>query len=149
MHVIYFSLRRSGHSTLIRLFTVFCLGTYLGIYNLTENSSVVAAILCKRCPNMEFFLVRIFPCSDCIRFEYQKIRTKQSSVFGDFSRSHKYFYICIGALRNVNSNERFFFLDLNFGIDIRIKRKIFEAGFLSNYLSLYSVHLYILTLTFL
>ena len=35
---------------------------------------------CEKCPNMEFFLVRI-------QSEYRKIWTKKNSVFGHFSRS--------------------------------------------------------------
>ena len=47
-----------------------------------------------KCPNTEFFLVRIFLYSDWIRrenlriqAEYWKIRTRKNSVFGHFSRS--------------------------------------------------------------
>ena len=53
--------------------------------------------LCEMCPNMEFFLVRIFPHSDMnteryeeslrIQSECGKIRTRKNSVFGHFSRS--------------------------------------------------------------
>ena len=38
-------------------------------------------------PNTELFLVCIFLYSDCIRTEYRKIRTRNISVFGHFSRS--------------------------------------------------------------
>ena len=37
--------------------------------------------LCEKCPNTELFLVRIFLS------EYRKIRTRNNSVFGQFSRS--------------------------------------------------------------
>ena len=53
-------------------------------------------ILRERCPNTELFLVRIFLYLDWIRrftvnlriqSEYRKIRTRNNSVFGHFSRS--------------------------------------------------------------
>ena len=50
----------------------------------------------EKCPNKEFFLVRIFPYSDWIRVSLRiqskcgKIRTRKNSVFGHFSRSVSY-----------------------------------------------------------
>ena len=48
----------------------------------------------EKCPNTELFLVRIFLYSDLIRrfnlriqSKYRKIRTRNYSVFGHFSRS--------------------------------------------------------------
>ena len=45
----------------------------------------------EKCPNTEFFLVRIFTHSDWIRRDIQsecgKIRTRKDSVFGQFLRS--------------------------------------------------------------
>ena len=55
-------------------------------------------ILREKCPNTEFFLVRAFPHSDWI-----KIRTRESSVFGHFSRSGSLFFI-IWKDRNSISN---------------------------------------------
>ena len=46
--------------------------------------------LCEKCPNTEFFLVRIFLYSEVnlqIQFEYRKIWTRKNSVSGHFSRS--------------------------------------------------------------
>ena len=49
--------------------------------------------LSEKCPNTELFLVRIFPHSDwrtrsiCIQSECRKIRTRNNSIFGHFSRS--------------------------------------------------------------
>ena len=37
----------------------------------------------EKCPNMELFLVRV-------QSEYRKIRTRNNSVFGQFSRSESY-----------------------------------------------------------
>ena len=37
----------------------------------------------EKCPNLELFLVRIQP-------EYRKIRTRNNSVFGHFSRSDNF-----------------------------------------------------------
>ena len=46
----------------------------------------------KKCPNTELFLVRVFPYSDWIRNSDQsecgKIRTRNNSAFGHFSRSY-------------------------------------------------------------
>ena len=53
----------------------------------------------EKCPNTEFFLVRIFLYSDWIRrftvnlriqSEHRKIRTRKNFVFGHFSRSAKF-----------------------------------------------------------
>ena len=46
----------------------------------------------EKCPNTEFFLVHIFLCSDWVGYlriqsEYSKLRTRNNSVFGHFSRS--------------------------------------------------------------
>ena len=41
----------------------------------------------EKCPNTEFFLVRIFLYSDCIQSECREIRTRKNYVFGYFSRS--------------------------------------------------------------
>ena len=46
----------------------------------------------EKCPNTEFFLVRIFLYSDWIRIKssylvFRKIRTRKNYVFGHFSRS--------------------------------------------------------------
>ena len=45
----------------------------------------------EKCPNTEFFLVRIFPYSYSVNLrihsEYGKIRTRKNSVFGHFSES--------------------------------------------------------------
>ena len=45
----------------------------------------------EECPNTELFLTRILLYSDwvnlCIQSEYRKIRTRNNSVFGHFSRS--------------------------------------------------------------
>ena len=45
----------------------------------------------EKCPNTEFFLVRIFPekyvVSLRIQSECWKIRTRKNSIFGHFSRS--------------------------------------------------------------
>ena len=45
----------------------------------------------EKCPNTEFFLVRIFPHSNRsispIQSECRKIRTRTNSIFGHFSRS--------------------------------------------------------------
>ena len=45
----------------------------------------------ENCPNTELFLVRIFLYSDSVNLriqsEYRKIRTRNNSVFGHFSRS--------------------------------------------------------------
>ena len=58
--------------------------------------SAVTLSLREKCPNVELFLVRIFLYSDWIRrllvnlhiqSKYRKIRTKNNSVFGHFSRS--------------------------------------------------------------
>ena len=45
--------------------------------------------LLEKCPNTELFLVRIFPHLERIRRDcrYGKIRTRNNSVFGHFSRS--------------------------------------------------------------
>ena len=53
----------------------------------------------EKCPNTELFLVRIFLYSDYevnlrIQSEYREIRTRNNSVFGQFSRSENN---CIGA----------------------------------------------------
>ena len=47
----------------------------------------------EKCPNTEFFVVRIFPHSDWVRRDTEypskcgEIRTRKNSVFGHFSRS--------------------------------------------------------------
>ena len=46
-------------------------------------------ILGEKCPNTEFFLVRIF----FFRTEYRKIQTRNNSVFGHFLRSEKLSYL--------------------------------------------------------
>ena len=50
--------------------------------------------LCEKYPDIEFFLVLIFPCSDWIRrftrifpHLYGKMRIRKNSVFGHFSRN--------------------------------------------------------------
>ena len=53
-------------------------------------------VLRKKCPNMQFFLVRIFLYSD-IQSEYRKIRTRRNSVFGHFSRGAYNVIIHIGS----------------------------------------------------
>ena len=51
-----------------------------------RNFKIVA--LGEKRPNTEFFLVRIFPHLDWIRWDTeQKIRTRKNSAFGHFSRS--------------------------------------------------------------
>ena len=64
-------------------------------------SGVIDRDLREKCPDMELFLVRIFLYSDWIRrdilylygvniriqSEYRRIRTRNNSVFGHFSRS--------------------------------------------------------------
>ena len=56
-----------------------------------KSHSSVSTTLREKCPDTEFFLVRIFLYSDWIRgftqFEYRKVRTRKNSVFGHFSRS--------------------------------------------------------------
>ena len=44
----------------------------------------------KKCPNTELFLVRIF----CIQSKYRKIRTRNNSVPGQFSRA-----VCVNLIR--------------------------------------------------
>ena len=61
----------------------------------TYSQMKLIEALREKCPNVEFFLVRIFLYSDLIqRFtylriqsEYRKIRTGKNYVFGHFSRS--------------------------------------------------------------
>ena len=50
-----------------------------------ENGENVEYILREKSPNTEFFLVRI------IQSECGKIQTRKNSVFGQFSRSDKFF----------------------------------------------------------
>ena len=52
----------------------------------------------EMCPNTKLFLVcnflysgSYFPVFSCIQSEYRKIRTRNNSVFGHFSRSVRYF----------------------------------------------------------
>ena len=47
--------------------------------NTNETQSLDRFPLCEKCPNKELFLVRVF--------EYRKIRNRNNSVFGNFSRS--------------------------------------------------------------
>ena len=59
---------------------------------ITANNGTGEALgytLREKCPNTELFLVRIFLYSDCIRIqsEYRKMRIRNNSVFGHFSRS--------------------------------------------------------------
>ena len=79
-------------------------------YTVLKVKFFIIDSLHERCPNTELFLVRIFLYSDwiwifthwvksvqirsyfwsvfsCIRTEYRKIRTRNNSVFGNFSRS--------------------------------------------------------------
>ena len=65
-------------------------------WNKTELVALNTITLREKCPNMEFFLVRIFLHSDWIRrdevslriqSEWGKIRTRKYSVFWHFSRS--------------------------------------------------------------
>ena len=57
------------------------------------NNSVITTGFCawvplrEKCPNTELFLVLIFLYSVRIQSEYRKIRTRNNSVFGHFSRS--------------------------------------------------------------
>ena len=57
------------------------------------NSWLIKTALCEKFHNAEFFLVRIFPNSDCILrkspylVRIRKIQTRKSSVFRHFSRS--------------------------------------------------------------
>ena len=63
----------------------------LGLPDLNLRYSLKEVALRGKCPNMEFFLVHLFPHLEerslCIQSECGKIRTKQISVFGHFSRS--------------------------------------------------------------
>ena len=65
------------------------------IKNVLQQHSLYYS-LCEKCPNVEFFLVRIFPYSDWIRrnTEYLSVFSpnvgkygRENSVFGHFSRS--------------------------------------------------------------
>ena len=47
------------------------------------NIDIFRQSLREKCPNTELFLLRIF----CIQSDYRKIRTRNNSVFGHFSRS--------------------------------------------------------------
>ena len=66
-------------------------------YARNENSRIFVYALREKCPNTEFFLVRIFPSFGLnteiyavnlrIQSEYGEIRTRKNFVFGHFSRS--------------------------------------------------------------
>ena len=62
---------------------------YLSKQQLINTIIRYSLILREKCPNAEFFLVRIFLYSN-IQFEYRKIRTRKNSVVRNFSRSVKY-----------------------------------------------------------
>ena len=62
---------------------------YLSKQQLINTIIRYSLILREKCPNAEFFLVRIFLYYN-IQFEYRKIRTRKNSVVRNFSRSVKY-----------------------------------------------------------
>ena len=69
---------------------------YIMLYYITYY--IILYSLREKCPNTEYFLVRIFPYSDWIQSECRKIRTRKNSVFGHFSRSDYiilYYYIIL------------------------------------------------------
>ena len=63
----------------------------LRIWTLFRKERKIEFSLREKCPNAELFLVRILPYSDFVSLRIQsecgKIRTRENSVFGNFSRS--------------------------------------------------------------
>ena len=56
---------------------------YYFMLAIQKSNDATILTLREKCPNMELFLVRI-------QAEYRKIRTRNNSVFGHFSRSESY-----------------------------------------------------------
>ena len=82
--------------------------TYFRKQNAIVKQNFIAKSLREKCPNTEFFLVRIFLYSDWIesftpiysvnlriQSKYRQIRTRENSIFEHFSRSTDFLWIFI------------------------------------------------------
>ena len=92
---------------------------------LKSPMQLIILTLREKCPNTELFLVHIFPHSDWkvslrIQSECGKIRTRNNSVFGHFSRSVGFLYSMtnntLKRTSNLQSNHMyyaFYFFEIN------------------------------------
>ena len=98
-HPIMF-LDRDNKTKLVSASFSYFLEVYEKIVNLAKKSGTLR----KMCPNTELFLVHIFLYLEIysvnfrIQSEYRKIRTRNNSVFGHFSRSGSYNRYNLSAL---------------------------------------------------